>query len=122
MRQLLNKHTLLTAAFALTLAIVPAACGSDEDSPPATVGTGAPTVPSMPPSSDAAALPTAETAGPLVVGKSEADAQAAVEAAGWTMRVTQRDGEDLAVTADFVENRVNVAVEDGTVTTVSSIG
>ncbi len=39
------------------------------------------------------------------------EATATLEAAGFTLRVVQRDGEDLAVTADFLENRVNVAVE-----------
>ena len=52
---------------------------------------------------------------------------ATLESAGFTLRVIRRDGEDLAVTADFVETRVNVAVEtqdDGTevVTEVISTG
>ena len=44
-----------------------------------------------------------------------------------TLRVVRRDGEDLPGTLDFVEDRVNVAVEtqdDGTevVTEVVSVG
>ena len=64
---------------------------------------------------------------PDVVGESVEDATATLEEAGFTLRVVKRDGEDLAVTADFVENRVNVAVEtqdDGSevVTEVVSVG
>jgi hypothetical protein len=64
---------------------------------------------------------------PDVVGASVDDATATLEAAGLTLRVVRRDGEDLAGTADFLENRVNVAVEtqdDGTeiVTEIVNIG
>ena len=64
---------------------------------------------------------------PDVVGESVDDATATLEDAGLTLRVVRRDGEDLPATADFVENRVNVAVEtqdDGTevVTEVVSTG
>lgn len=64
---------------------------------------------------------------PDVVGDSVEAATETLEAAGFTLRVVQRDGEDLPSTADFVEERVNVAVEtqdDGTevVTEVVSTG
>lgn len=64
---------------------------------------------------------------PDVIGESVEDATATLEDAGLTLRVIKRDGEDLAATADFVDNRVNVAVEtqdDGTenVTEVISLG
>ena len=64
---------------------------------------------------------------PDIVGESVADATATLEAEGLTLRVLRRDGEDLPATADFLENRVNVAVEtqaDGTevVTEVISTG
>jgi heat shock protein HslJ len=64
---------------------------------------------------------------PDIVGDSVDDATATLEDADMTLRVVKRDGEDLAVTADFVENRVNVAVEtqdDGTevVTEIVSTG
>jgi hypothetical protein len=64
---------------------------------------------------------------PDVVGESVEDATATLEDAGLTLRVVKRDGEDLAGTADFIDNRVNVAVEtqdDGSevVTEVVSIG
>ena len=38
------------------------------------------------------------------------------------MRVVERDGESLMVTTDWVDNRVNVAVDSGKVSAVSSIG
>ena len=64
---------------------------------------------------------------PDVIGESVEDATATLDKAGLTLRVVRRDGEDLPSTADFVEDRVNVAVEtqdDGTevVTEVVSIG
>jgi len=78
-------------------------------------------------SDDAATEATVATGVPDIVGESVADATATLEAAGFTLRVVQRDGEDLPATADFVETRVNVAVEtqdDGTevVTAVVSTG
>ncbi len=51
-----------------------------------------------------------------VVGLSEAPAKATVEAAGHTFRVVARDGESLAVTDDYSTTRINVTVENGTVT------
>ena len=78
-------------------------------------------------SDDAATEETVAVDVPDVIGDSVEDATATLEDAGLTLRVVSRDGEDLASTADFVENRVNVAVEtqdDGTevVTEVVSIG
>lgn len=101
----------LVAATVMALAIMASACGDDDDSS----------------SADTA---TAETLGvdvPDVVGDSVDDATATLEDAGLTLRVVRRDGEDLAATMDFVETRVNVAVEtqdDGTevVTEVVSSG
>ncbi|MFM9132704.1 MAG: hypothetical protein ACKORY_08330, partial [Actinomycetota bacterium] len=57
-----------------------------------------------------------------LVGMDEEEAAKTAEAAGWTMRVTERDGESLMVTTDWQDNRVNVAVEDGRVSAVTSIG
>ncbi len=91
---------------AMTLAI--SACG-DDDSP-----------------DDAATETTVSVDVPDVIGETVEEATATLEAAGLTLRIIRRDGEDLAATADFVENRVNVAVEtkDGTevVTEVVSTG
>ena len=81
---------------AMTLGV--SACGSDESSDNA-------------PTEDTATDDTAAAEVPDVIGDSVENATATLEAAGFTLRVVQRDGEDLAVTADFLENRVNVAVE-----------
>lgn len=64
---------------------------------------------------------------PDVVGDSVDVATATLEAAGFTLRIVRRDGEELPATMDFVEERINVAVEtqdDGTevVTDVVSTG
>jgi heat shock protein HslJ len=51
-----------------------------------------------------------------VVGLPEDEAQAAIEGAGLTYRVVARDGKALAATDDYSVTRINVAVDDGTVT------
>lgn len=55
-----------------------------------------------------------ETADTLV-GLSEDDATANAEANGWIVRIAERDGEKFPLTADWVENRVNLVVDDGIV-------
>jgi hypothetical protein len=92
---------------ALTFAM--SACGDDDSS------------------DDDATEETAAADVPDIVGESVEDATETLEEAGFTLRVVRRDGEDLAGTADFLENRVNVAVEtqdDGTevVTEIVSMG
>lgn len=57
-----------------------------------------------------------------LLGVAEADAAKVAEQFGWTVRVVKRDGEQLAVTMDYSETRVNVIVEDGVITGVDSIG
>jgi hypothetical protein len=57
-----------------------------------------------------------------LVGLGEDDASAAATANGWGMRVSERDGVSLPVTADYSPTRANVAVTDGVVTAVLSIG
>jgi len=78
-----------------------------------------------------AGLPTAITEPPLgmavadiIVGMCVDDARAFIEGyqEGAALRVVREDGEDLAVTADFDELRVNVAVEGGVITEVISLG
>lgn len=55
-----------------------------------------------------------ETAATLV-GLSEEDAASNAEANGWIVRIAERDGEKFPLTADYVENRVNLVVENGIV-------
>ncbi len=57
-----------------------------------------------------------------VVGFCVTDAQKLADSYGFQVRVVREDGVDLAVTADYSESRVNVAVENGTITEVVSIG
>jgi beta-lactam-binding protein with PASTA domain len=94
----------------VAIALGMSACGDDDDS-----------------SDDVTAEETVVADVPDVIGDSVEDATATLEKAGFTLRVVRRDGEDLAVTMDFIEDRVNVAVEtqdDGTeiVTEVVSTG
>jgi hypothetical protein len=101
------RALVVVAALAMTLPV--SACGDDDSS------------------DDAATEETLAVDVPDVIGDSVEDATATLEDAGLTLRVVRRDGEEVPGTADFVENRVNVAVEtqdDGTeiVTEVVSIG
>jgi hypothetical protein len=101
----------LVVASVVALAVAVSACGDDDDSSSA--------------ATTEAEAPSASV--PDVVGQSVDKATATLEAAGLTLRVVRRDGQDLPGTMDFVETRVNVAVEtqdDGTevVTEVVSTG
>lgn len=58
----------------------------------------------------------------LIVGLPLDEATEAAEAEGFVLRTAREDGEDLALTMDFVPNRVNVEVTDGVVTGVVSQG
>jgi hypothetical protein len=100
----------LVVVTVMVMTLPVSACGDDDDS-----------------SDDEATEETVAVDVPDVIGDSVEDATATLEDAGLTLRVVKRDGEDLPSTADFVEDRVNVAVEtqdDGTevVTEVVSIG
>lgn len=51
-----------------------------------------------------------------VIGTSEAEAQASVENAGLVWRVAARDGEQFALTEDYVVVRINATIVGGVVT------
>ena len=57
-----------------------------------------------------------------LVGLSIEEFTAQAKALGYSTRVVEQDGESLAVTADFSETRVNVAVEGPRVVALQSIG
>lgn len=58
-----------------------------------------------------------------LVGSDAEDFAVRAEQMGYTVRVVEEDGEDLAITADAVENRLNVAVDsNGIVTDIKSVG
>ena len=101
------RALVIATVVAMTLGI--SACGGDDDS-----------------SDDAATEESIAADIPDIIGVSVEDATTTLEDAGFTLRVVRRDGEDLPATLDFVENRVNVAVEtqDGTevVIEVVSVG
>ena len=63
---------------------------------------------------DAVAAQTEEFAA-TIVGKSDAEAKAATEAAGLTYRVVMVDGQPRAVTMDYRPDRVNVSLKDDVV-------
>jgi hypothetical protein len=57
-----------------------------------------------------------------LVGLTVAEATRVAEDQGVTVRIVRQDGVDLAVTADFIPSRVNVAVDADIVTEVVSVG
>jgi hypothetical protein len=57
-----------------------------------------------------------------VVGLPQEEAAKAFAEAGWSMRVTRRDGQGCICTRDYRLDRVNVGVAAGVVTEVRSIG
>ena len=67
-------------------------------------------------------LPTVDSATAVLVGLTEAEAHDAAAEHGWTVRVARLDGEDQPLTMDFREDRVNVEITDGTVTSIVSVG
>src|SRR6185503_2827532 len=92
------RALVVTALVAFTFTV--AACGDDDSS-----------------SADTTSAETVAVDVPDVIGDSVEAATATLEDAGLTLRVVRRDGEDLPSTMDFLEDRVNVAVEtqdDGT--------
>jgi hypothetical protein len=75
------------------------------------------------PATDVAPPTTLELPNPQeLVGLSPEEAAAVVRERGWVLRVVRADGEDLVVTEDFRENRMNVAVVDGLVTDLVNVG
>ncbi len=93
----------------LALSVLPA-CGGDDDDDDAAASSSDTT--------EASAEDSAEFAAYLGLTVEEAGAMAEDEGRPW--RVVSEDGEDLPVTMDFVEDRLNFAVEDGVVVEVTT--
>jgi|GEM_PF-1301779 len=54
-----------------------------------------------------------------LIGLSEDEAMKVASSEGWEFRVAARDGEQYMLTKDYVMNRVNVTIVEGTITEVS---
>lgn len=116
----------LLTALALTAAL--AACGGGSGSDPAA---GGDTPADAPTSSDDTSTPAddveptgevsqaeAEAVGTAYVGLTEEEAEDQAEIDGRQFRVGERDGEQFALTEDYVLGRVTATVTDGVVTEV----
>lgn len=88
------------------------ACGGDDDAPVSD--------PAATDSVDVDDVPDFDES--IIVGLSFDEAAEAAEAEGFVLRIAIEDGEDQVLTMDFVTNRVNVEVDDGTVVRVVSQG
>jgi hypothetical protein len=82
------------------------------------VGDPAVDEPAPPTDVDGSVVVSEEDAAALI-GLSEAEAVDTAMAAGWTVRIVARDGEQFAVTDDYLTARVNLTIEGDTVTAVT---
>lgn len=57
-----------------------------------------------------------------LIGLSVNEADEALKTAGYKMRVVQEDGEHFIVTMDYRLDRVNVAVNNGKVSSINGVG
>lgn len=118
-------------ATALALAAVLAACGGGTDGDPATDGGTTSDTPTSSDSADDTSTPAddveptgevtqaeAEAVGTAYLGLTEEEAQSQAEVDGRQFRVGERDGEQFALTEDYVLGRVTATITDGVVTEV----
>jgi hypothetical protein len=78
------------------------------------------TCPALPPTTEPPA--TAEQIAGGLVGYCLADAEQMAKHYGYEVRVVRQDGEDLVITDDFSESRINVATKGDIVAEIVSIG
>jgi len=90
-----------------------------ETLPPETLPVGAPIEPAP---IDNMEMVDQAAATEALVGLKLDEATKAAEGLGWEVRVSTLDGEPQVLTMDLRSNRVNVAVVDGVVTAVDSVG
>ena len=112
------RHARPTAALAIAIAVTTAVltgCGSSGSSDEA--GSGQTSASSSALAQAPAELEAAATEqAAAIIGSSEADARAAVEAAGLIWRVGTRDGQPQPVTMDYRPDRITVTIDGGVVT------
>ncbi len=120
-----NTMTLLATAVIAALTVATACGDSTEtsvgDSPVAqsTVPTEEPDTPADEPDTlddEPDATVDAETAAESIVEMSEQEAAEIVEAAGLTVRVAERDGEQFPLTEDYRTDRINLTIVAGVIT------
>jgi hypothetical protein len=142
-----NRRAALVSTLLAGAALALGACGDDDETTtdvatttqePATgpdgvssttLDPGAPPgeIPELPTNDDPSAV---QCTGPpegvfdatAVIGESVEDAMEAAADEGCQVRVTVEDGKPLAATQDFRPDRVNVAVKDGEVVRIESLG
>lgn len=103
------------------LALTTAGCGDDDETVESGADTTTAPVPIEP--GEGAAIPEEPDQAELdaaYVGLSKEDAIAAAEEAGVPWRIAREDGEDFALTMDYLPERVNFTVEDGVITAVTA--
>lgn len=57
-----------------------------------------------------------------LIGMCLSDAISLLEKSNKTLRIVKMDGNFITVTRDFVQNRLNVSVEDGIITDIGEYG
>lgn len=91
---------------------------SFEETPDTTIVDGGEPMPEPAPEPGIDDPVSAEDANTLI-GLSEDEAMKVASTEGWEFRVAARDGEQYMLTTDYVMNRVNVTIVEGTITEVS---
>ncbi len=103
------KRFLFICVLGVSGGLVLSACSSSSDSTVETTVSSQSTIPG------GNVVITAEQAATLI-GKTESDAEAQAKANGWVWRIGSRDGEQFALTMDYCECRVTVAIDNDIVT------
>jgi len=115
----------LVACLLLGLAL--AACGEEEEpagtsSPDAPVSSADEPAASPAPAATPASGAACRRLAPRLVGEALAAAEAHATERGCSVRVALQDGRSLRLTEDYSPARINVRVEDGTITGVEFLG
>lgn len=103
------KRFLFVWVLSVSSGLLLPACSSSDDSTSTTTDSSVSSIP------NGNILITAEQAATLI-GKTESVAEAQAQANGWVWRIGSRDGEQFALTMDYCECRVTVAIENDIVT------
>ncbi len=101
------QDTLLVVALAIS------ACSGESEK-----SINSPTTAECPQADDADATAITQERADKLIGFTESDAESCALSLGWAFRVGERDGESLAVTADYSQQRVTVSVTNDLVTEV----
>lgn len=109
----------VVGAALIVVALALGACGSDSSDssqPERSASAGATGGATLPPVTGLDDEPDQEAVNEALNGLTREQAEAAAEAAGYTVRVVREDDESYAMTMDYRTDRINIELDDGKVT------